>query len=512
MKHLFLSILIQLLFQVGFPQDNIPIQYANSITIEDLSEHLTILASDVLEGRETGERGQKMAAAYIEHYFKHIGLEPAVNTPMGKSYVQSFNLIKVLPNVGWIKIDDVMFEHFKDFVYTGDQSFTAPIRSKLLFLGAGNVADYNSLRAKGENVLIYSTGDRIYRNSKAQLAYQQGAKNVFIMQSGTADNFKRTVNRYKNYSSPGKLMLPSGPDDIDKGYFLISESMGANLLNADEKQVKNAVDKSKKGKYNALIKLKSKEITFYTKKEIEHVETENVLGFIEGTDKKNECLILSAHYDHIGIEGEKIYNGADDDGSGTVAVMEIAQAFAKAKSLRNGPRRSMLFLLVTGEEKGLLGSSYYVDHPVLPLEQTIANLNIDMIGRIDDKHVEKPDYIYLIGSDQLSQELHLLSEKTNTTYSHLELDYTFNADSDPNRFYYRSDHYNFAKNNIPIIFYFNGTHQDYHRPTDTVDKIDFDILEKRAKLIFHTAWEIANREERPALDTLPENLNVEDSK
>ena len=288
--------------------------------------------------------------------------------------------------------------------------------------------------------------------------------------------------------------------------------MGAEILNTNQNNLLKAIKKSEQGKYASLIKLKAQEITFYASQNIKKVNTENVLGFIEGSDKKDEYIILTAHYDHIGMDGEEVNNGADDDGSGTVAIMEIAQAFALAKEAGYGPRRSILFMTVTGEEKGLLGSSYYVEHPALPLESTITNLNIDMIGRIDGSHEEKPDYVYLIGSDKLSKELHDVSEKVNSTYTKLELDYTFNNDSDPNRYYYRSDHYNFAKNNIPIIFYFNGTHADYHRPTDTIDKIEFELLEKRARLVFHTAWEIANREDRIVVDVMPEEMELYNSK
>jgi Zn-dependent M28 family amino/carboxypeptidase len=177
-----------------------------------------------------------------------------------------------------------------------------------------------------------------------------------------------------------------------------------------------------------------------------------------------------------------------------VALLEIAEAFKNAKEKGNGPSRSVVFLHVTGEEKGLLGSEYYTDvEPIFPLDQTVANLNIDMVGRIDPKRDGDRNYIYLIGSDKLSTELHELSEEVNSKYTQLELDYTYNDENDPNRFYYRSDHYNFAKNNIPIIFYFNGTHDDYHRPSDTPDKINYDLLENRTRLIFYTAWELANR-------------------
>ena len=228
--------------------------------------------------------------------------------------------------------------------------------------------------------------------------------------------------------------------------------------------------------------------------------SENVVAFIEGSEKPDEIIVVSAHFDHVGQTGEEIFNGADDDGSGTVAIMKIAEAFQNAAKNGNGPKRSILFLHVTGEEKGLLGSAYYVKYPIFPLKNTVANLNIDMIGRVDEAHTNNPDFVYLIGSDKLSTELHEISEAINTKFTNLTLDYTYNDDKDPNRFYYRSDHYNFAKNNIPIIFYFNGTHEDYHRPSDTPDKINYEVLAKRTQLVFFTAWELANRNERIVVD------------
>ena len=227
------------------------------------------------------------------------------------------------------------------------------------------------------------------------------------------------------------------------------------------------------------------------------VKTENVAAIIEGNEFPNEYIVISSHLDHVGIQNGMIHNGADDDGSGTVAMLEIAEAFQAAAATGQGPKRSIIFLHVTGEEKGLLGSSYYTKNPLYPLEDTMANLNVDMIGRLDPKRTDKdPNYIYLIGADKISQELHDISEATNKKYTKIKLDYTYNDDKDPNRFYYRSDHYNFAKNNIPVIFYFNGTHEDYHAPSDTPDKINYDMLAKRSKLIFYTAWELANRKNK----------------
>ena len=236
-------------------------------------------------------------------------------------------------------------------------------------------------------------------------------------------------------------------------------------------------------------------------KNIDWVKTENVAAIIEGYQFPEEYIVLTAHLDHVGIEDGEIYNGADDDGSGSMALLEIAQAFKLAELDGNRPKRSIVILHVSAEEKGLLGSKYYVENPLYPLYNTITNLNIDMIGRTDPtRESDNDNYIYLIGTDRLSSMLHETSEKVNRNTVNLELDYRFNAWDDPNRFYERSDHWHFAKNNIPVIFYFSGTHEDYHMPTDTPDKIRYDLLTKRARLIFHTAWEIANMDETIEVD------------
>lgn len=229
-------------------------------------------------------------------------------------------------------------------------------------------------------------------------------------------------------------------------------------------------------------------------------DSENIWAFIEGTEKPEEIVVVSAHYDHVGIKKGEIHNGADDDGSGTVGIMEIAAAFQKAKSEGNGPKRSVLIMHMTGEEHGLHGSRFYSENPLFPLKNTVANVNIDMIGRRDTLHPDTNNYIYLIGSDYLSSDLYNICEAVNKQYNLLTIDYKYNDKKDPNRFYYRSDHYNFAKNGIPAVFLFNGTHKDYHKPTDTVDKIEFDALTIRTKFAFAIAWEIANRKEKLVVD------------
>jgi hypothetical protein len=229
-------------------------------------------------------------------------------------------------------------------------------------------------------------------------------------------------------------------------------------------------------------------------------DSENIWAFIEGSEKPHEIVVISAHYDHVGVKDGEIYNGADDDGSGTVALMEMAAAFQKAKNEGNGPKRSILILHVTGEEHGLHGSRYYSENPLFPLKNTVADVNIDMIGRRDDFHKDSNNYVYVIGSDYLSTDLYNICENVNQQYIKLAIDYKYNDKKDPNRFYYRSDHYNFAKHNIPSVFLFNGTHADYHKPSDEVGKIEFDALTKRTQYAFAIAWEIANREQRLVVD------------
>jgi len=220
--------------------------------------------------------------------------------------------------------------------------------------------------------------------------------------------------------------------------------------------------------------------------------SQNIIAYIKGSEFPDEYIYISAHSDHEGVIDGEIYNGADDNGSGTAAVFEMAEAFQKAVKDGYRPKRSIVFLHVTAEEVGLHGSRYYTNNPIFPMEDTVVNLNIDMIGRVDGRHKDNEDYIYVIGADRLSTELHFVVQEANSEFTNINLDYKFNDDNDSNRYYYRSDHYNFALKGVPVIFFFNGEHEDYTKPTDTADKINYSLLTKRAKLIFATAWYLAN--------------------
>jgi Zn-dependent M28 family amino/carboxypeptidase len=296
------------------------------------------------------------------------------------------------------------------------------------------------------------------------------------------------VNTNSNEPVMSNMTVTKDPARQGINYFVISDAAAAQILGADADAEKNGKLVSKA--------IKSTVHFSYHEKQVNLVSN-NILGFLEGGDLKDEFLIVTGHYDHIGRRGDVINYGADDDGSGTVGVLELAEAFAKAKAAGKGPRRSILFMTVSGEEKGLWGSAHYAAHPVYPLAKTTANLNIDMIGRTDTIYEKKKDsalYVYVVGEDKLSSELPAISAGANKM-TKLVIDQRYNDPNDRQRIYFRSDHYNFAKNGVPILFYFDGIHRDYHRPTDTVDKIEFELMSKRAQLVFYTAWDIANRNE-----------------
>lgn len=477
--------------------DSTAIKYAQEINEKDARKHLTILASDEFEGRDTGKPGGQKAAQYIADEFKKLNL----GAPVSNNYFQPVELIETGFAVTDFRIDGESFQLGNGYYITGSGGEKTINSNNIVFIGYGISTDkYDDLQGidiEGKVVLLI--------NESRTTANQQRLKDIIAKNpmlimavSSEVDPF---LESYGHTLDKSRLMLK---DDYKVAPYSIPVAhLSPAFANTFLKKSGTSVEKLKE-----LIRTNGKPATQVLKinvsaafgSYIKPVESPNVLGYLEGTDLKDELLVISAHYDHVGVEDGQIFNGADDDGSGTTGVLEMARAFSKSKEDGDGPRRSILFLAVTAEEKGLLGSDYYTRYPVFPLKNTISNLNIDMIGRIDPSHESDPNYIYLIGSDKLSSELHEISEKANSLYTKLSLEYKYNAPNDPERIYYRSDHYNFAKHGIPVIFYFNGVHADYHKPSDTVDKINFELLVKRTRLVFHTAWEIANRDNRLVVD------------
>ena len=476
-------------------------KYAAMIVPEQLKDNLTIIASDALEGRYTGKRGQKMAAAFIANHFRENGLLGPVNG----SYYQPIKLISVKMGQAYLIAGGSKYDNLTEFFYSGDQDTGGEIKTEIVFVGKGSDEDFAQVDVKGKSVMFWMDEFSMRSGSQARALATKARKldamyTFFVV--GSKESYDQGINLMKRFQSSEDLALEKPDFQKANGRFYLSSSLAERILKTTIDKLKDAAS-AEAGK-KPLKKIKPGSVSLQVSQILGEVNTENVLGYLPGTDKKEELVVVTAHYDHIGKrssgEGDLINNGADDDGSGTVAVMQLAQVFAKAKQDGVGPRRSMLFMTVTGEEEGLLGSEYYSTNPVFPLENTVVDLNIDMIGRVDDKYKDNKNYVYVIGADKLSSELHEISERMNNTYTHLTFDYLYNEESHPDRFYYRSDHYNFAKHNIPIIFYFNGTHPDYHRVSDEVSKIDFDALTVRAQCIFYTAWEIANRDERIKVD------------
>ena len=472
-----------------------PVTYANSITAEDLKKHLYIVAGPEMEGRETATEGQRKAAAYIENYFKQLGLAPGVNGGYQQPYpVYQDSLLKAS-----IDINGKQFQPFTDFTISLSSANSSTLMtSEVVFVGYGisdsTRDDYKGIDARGKIVLVLagtppaaaqpaSVPRRSFGPSPVmEAALNHGAVAVFQVQPG----FPRRAGLSK-----GPQYVSGFRKTIYPNLYGISDQVAESIMGTDYAAAKEAM---KAG--NPKAKSYSANVFVEFSKVITALQSTNVIGFLEGTDKKDEYVFLTAHYDHIGKTATGVINyGADDDGSGTVSILELAEAFVKAKAAGKGPRRSIVFMTVSGEEKGLWGSAYYGDHPVYPLEKTTVDLNIDMIGRIDPKRKigDSTNYVYVVGDDKLSSDLRPISEAMNKKYTKLELDYKFNEPNDPERIYYRSDHYNFARKGVPIIFYFNGTHADYHRPGDTPDKINYDLMAKRARFVFFTAWDMANR-------------------
>lgn len=513
-KILFISILIVMPFIILAQKttslektDKVADKYAKTIIRKDLKKHLTIIASDSMEGRLTGTKGQKKAAKYISSYFKSIGLEGPVKNKDGNNFYQYFKLVNRQWKEVYFKTDKNVKIDFLKNMYVLRASYYFDTEKKVMpvFIPNDSEKEINALAGLTQkmDVAALIPTSKNYKNDIkiAKKLRDKGVKAiVFVHETQTAFEEAMETN---GYYLKRKVQQIATPNPTELAMFYTNPEAAKQLLNIETLNMNNTY--MNQNNISILAKME----------ETEEWQSENVLGFIEGTDKKDEIVIITSHYDHVGIgkTDKKVYNGADDDGSGTVSVLEIAEAFTKAKADGKGPRRSILFMTVAGEELGLYGSSYYADiNPIFSLDKTVVDLNIDMIGRIGGDYIAKndPNYVYLIGADKLSTELHELNEAVNQKTQKLKLDYKYNDESDPNRFYYRSDHYNFAKNNIPIIFYFNGVHEDYHQATDDVEKIHFPKLEKIARLVFYTAWEIANREKRLFVDKTPSAAPDED--
>ena len=520
MKRLALSFCLVLGISAAFAQNDPAATYAGQITGKNLQKHLSIIASAEMEGRETGTEGQRKAAAYIEAQFKAMGLQsvPALNGYQQFYPLYQDSLLTTSLTAGG---KDAIFG--TDFIAPLNANETGKFKAKkLIFIGYGIddklYSDYTNADVKGK-VVVFMLGEPkkdgkflisgTTRGSewsfpgiskKLATAAAKGAVGALVINPQQESFNQRAVDNSKKTG----VYFPRANDAKMINYALLSHAFARTILGNDF-AIDTIIATAKRGEILKINGFEKKyKTSFSFDKYRNTINASNVVGIIEGTDKKDEYIFLTGHYDHLGMRNGKIYYGADDDGSGTVAVINMAEAFMKAANEGYRPRRTIVFMTVSGEEKGLWGSEYYSDHPFYPLDKTSVNLNTDMVGRIDTerKTADSLNYVYVIGHDKLSSELPIINEGVNNKYTQLVLDYKFDDPADPNRIYFRSDHYNFARKGVPILFFYDGMlKSDYHQPGDTVDKIYWDLYEKRVKMIFHTAWEMANRDNMLKRDT-----------
>lgn len=516
--------------------------FSEYITPEFLQTHLQVIAHDSLQGRATGTTGLEKAANYLSGFYEELGIDP-----MGDdgSYFQTYRINAEFTDsllYDTFKIDGeelVRIDHSKESsvsqgefirLYGGTRALTGDV----VFAGFGlNDDEHNIYHLEGldleekwvlifEDIPYVENGDTliapdITSNSRIQtILGEMDAAGILLISDYTQAEFEDLATVSSSLmSKPASMSLAyrdggRTTNRVYKGINQISPKMVATMLGLENPE---NLETYRQSLIEEIHEFRARETGYYFEytpfEGPGYIETQNVIAFMEGADPvlKEEVLVLMAHYDHIGItqpndEGDAINNGADDNGSGTAALMAIANAFQEAADRGYRPERSMLFLHVSGEENGLLGSRYYSDHPVIPIENTVANFNTDMVGRSDPENIDKgdTDYVYLIGGEIISSGLDSLVQAGNRKSVNMRLDRRYNDLQDPNQFYRRSDHWNFGRLEVPFVFFFTGVHEDYHRPSDHYEKIDYEKLSRVARLIYTASVEVANYDGRPVVD------------
>jgi hypothetical protein len=494
--------------------ESIPrVKFMNSIDQNTLRQNLTVLASDELEGREPGTKGGELTQAFIMETLQSYGFGKMEGTEILRQEIY-------LKNASWSEVHFIVgedkFRHMWDFLaFVGRNNDSLELQTdEVVFMGYGiddnKYSDYRNKPKLKDKVIIIVNGEPINENGeylitgnnqnsdwneniqrKLDIAREQEVKCVFILENSIKDML--AANRREILRPQPVAKDENNNNFVNHAYISIDM---LKVLISDERKVEELLKQPQMHVNTSFAAYLSGVMI----KKFSVLEGANILGVINGGKYPNEFLTVSGHFDHVGKRGESIFYGADDNGSGTAALLSIGKTMMEATQAGYRPDRTILIIFLDAEEKGLVGSNYYVNNPLFPLENTLVNLNLDMLGRIDAEYQDKDKYIYVIGSDRLSKELHSLAVSVNAQYTGLILDNTFNGENDPNQYYFRSDHYNFAKNGVPAIFFFNGVHDDYHQVSDTVDKIEFDYLQNRTQLVFQLLWEIANKRERLSRD------------
>lgn len=518
------------------------LEYQDEISTSFMKKHLSIFASDSLEGRETGTQGEKMAADYLAKQYSRMGLKPVGDK---NTYFQNFKLHAT-------KTDSVVFKLYEteeegrkladysaaskhstaNFVrsFGGSDSLKGPI----VFAGFGindggrGVNHLEDMDLKGKWVMTFQDlpnivdGDTLIDpaidgRARFQSIMKRGAEGILVIPDASSEEYRSAARQTQSdFGEAGSMSLAYRKEEsgssggFSKGYNIVNPGLAAEMLGFEED---SALAEYRQEILNNITDFEPRKLEYelshipYSSKEI--INSKNVVAFYEGADPelKDEVVVLTSHYDHLGIgqpdsTGDRIYNGADDDGSGTIGILNVAHAFANAGSNDVKPKRSILFLNVSGEEKGLLGSRYYSDHPIFSMEKTVANVNTDMIGRVDSEHKKKgvEEYSYIIGAEIISSQLDSLIGAANKRSGQIELSKRYNDLQDPNQFYRRSDHWHFGRKGVPFVFFFTGIHKDYHRPSDEVHKIKFDKMAKIVRTMYASTVLIANADEGPEVD------------
>jgi hypothetical protein len=518
------------------------VEASKRITAARLNEHLSVVASDAMEGRDTPSKGLDATAKYIADDLKKLGLRPAGDDG---TYFQRIALKrdKVDAARTTFALDDQAFKFGDDYLMTGTPGSA---EGQLVFVGHGwivkskGIDAYKGIDVRDKIMVVAGTGllPGLARadvrgkagedyDDAASYARRGGARGLVVVprtrdmerfwrfRRGALERGGFQVGRFRE-QNPGATPLPTiyASQRVLDALFAGEAVSGADVMKqaqSGETAPAFALSPKKRAKFTVVANT-------------ETATTQNVIAVLEGRDSalKSEYVALGAHYDHVGVagqgsgqcaavNGDAICNGADDDGSGTVSILTIAEAFAKGAR----PKRSLLFVWHCGEEKGLWGSQYFTNYPTVPLDHVVAQLNIDMIGRSKKEgdtnqanaNLSGPNEVYVIGSKMMSTDLGALSERVNSSFLSLAFNYKYDDPRDTNRFFFRSDHFNYAQKGVPIIFYFDGVHEDYHRPSDSPDKIDYQKMEKVARTVFATAAELANAPARPRVDKhLPQEL------
>ena len=512
----------------------------DTITGAQLKDYLSFIASDEMEGRDTPSRGLDTTAKFLAMNLSRWGFKPAGDDG---SFFQKIGLSRDLVDKAEtrVQLNDQILAFGSDYIPTARSAELAA--TQLVFAGNGwpikskNIDAYKGMEAKGKIAVIFGPANGYPAGVKSsdlsgkrgedwmnatEYAQKQGVAAIVIVPDFQyLANWDRNRARVteRGFIKVDKFQLPAGAQIPQ---IVISPHV-ADFLFQDERQTAQSIFESiYAGNTPGSFALNAdKKISITVKVKSDQSTTQNVVGVFEGSDPilKDEYVALGAHYDHVGVgipvNGDAIYNGADDDGSGTTALLAMAESLTRA---RVRPKRSVLFVWHAGEERGLWGSRYFTSYPTLPLAKIVAQINIDMIGRSKkegdtnarNQQLSGPNEIYVIGSKMMSADLGDLVASVNKQYLNLTYDYRYDDPADPNRFFFRSDHYNYARKGIPIVFFFDGEHEDYHKPGDSVDKIDFEKMEKVARTIYVTLWEVANRPARPVVDKrLPQQLQFQ---